>query len=323
MSHEHSTEQARRPLLTATAAVVLAIVLSSFGPRPAHGCSCVHPEHWGFFGPADGRLPANASGVLWFKPKVYDKRYRLKEPPSTNRIAARITVEKWAHDRFKRVRATARSIEGFPGVFVVAPREGLVAGARYRFTDRGSILRDEYPDWADSIRQLGSGPHRQVQVTVDAEELSAGSSLVLRAAPSGVEPIVVASGGGACSVQDPTPHASLEAGLPSEAEKWRGQLLFRTLVNGEPWAGAESLCSTYPSGRSWRQVGQDVVYSSCQDVDPLGETPIAFSEPGGRFRELAPASHNVKMQAFLPGTDIVLGSPTMTVDLSCPGFLEE
>ncbi len=129
----------------------------------------------------------------------------------------------------------------------------------------------------------------------------------------------MASGGGACVVfGEPIPHVAIEAALAPEAERWREQLLFRSLVDEEPWAGAESLCSLYPSGRSWRQVGHDTVYSTCQEPDARGETPIAYRAPGGRFRELAPTGHTVKMQAILPGSGILLESETLAVDLSCP-----
>ncbi len=239
--------------------------------------------------------------------------------PSERQVAARITVEKRQQDRFVRVPTTARSVDGFRGIFVVAPREGLATGATYRFTDRRSTLDDDHRDWADSLRPLGNGPHRQVQVTVDADPLPANSSLALKAEPAAAELIHVASGGGKCSVfGQPVPHVSIEAGLAPEAQEWRGQLLFRTLVDDELWAGAESLCSLYPSGRSWRQVANDKVYSTCWDLDARSEAPIAFREPGGRLRKLAPTKHTVKMQAFLPGTDIVLESETLTVDLSCP-----
>ncbi len=319
MNRAVSTPRGPHPLAVWAAVAGLSIALSAFAPRNAQACSCVDPEHWGFIGPENGRLPANAAGVVWFKPRVFDRRYELQQPPSGRRVAARIRVEQRVQNRFVRVPATARSVDGFRGIFVVAPREGLAVAATYRFTDRGSTLHDDHPEWADSRRFLGNGPHRQVQVTVDADPLPANSSLALKAGPAAAELISVASGGGMCSVRgQPVPHVSIEAGLAPEVREWRGQLLFRTLVDDEPWAGAESLCSLYPSGRSWRQIATDKVYSTCQDLDARGEAPIAFREPRGRFRELAPTKHSVKMKAFLPGTDIVLESEALTVDLSCP-----
>lgn len=298
---------ARRCLVGAAAASIL-IAVSLATPQPTFGCSCVKPENWGFIGPEDGRLPSNAAGVLWFKPG--------QQPRQS--VAARIAVERLREGRFEPVAASARRVEGFHGIYLVAPREGLAVGATYRFTDRGSILDYDFPRLADSVRPRGSGPHRQVRVTVDADPLTATSPLALKTGPSATEPIQVASGGGACAVRgQPVPHVPIEAVLASGARKWAGQLLFRTLVDDEPWAGASSLCSLYPSGRSWRQLGHDTVYSTCQ-AESRGEAPIAFREPRGFFRELAPGHHSLKMEAILPGTGIVLKSQTVTVDLGCP-----
>ena len=292
-----------------TAAAGVLIVLSLVASQPARACSCVRPENWGFIGPEEGRLPSNAAGVLWFKPG--------QQPQQS--VVARITVEKWQDGRFEPIPATARSVDGFHGIYLVAPRKGLAVGATYRFTDQGSVLGYDFPDWADSVKPQGSGPYRQVRVTVDANPLPATSPLTLKAGPTATEPIRVASGGGRCVVfGQPVPHVPIEAVLASDAQERAGQLLFRTLVDDEPWAGADSLCSLYPSGRSWRQVGHDTVYSTCQASDRRGEAPIAFREPRGRYRELAPSRHTLKMEAFLPGTGIVLESQTLTVDLSCP-----
>lgn len=309
----------RGAAIEAVAVIGLSVVLCFVAPQPVRGCSCSYPPHWGFISPENGRLPANAVGVLWFKPKEFDRRYRLQQPPSEREVATRITVEKRVRDRFERVPGIALRVDGFDGVFVVGPREGLAVGATYRFTDPGPLLDDEYRDWADEVRPLGSGPHRKVRVTVDAARLSANSPLTIEAGTTTPVPIAVASGGGACAVfGEPIPHVTIQTGLVPEVERWRGQLLFRTLVDEEAWAGAESLCSLYPSGRSWRQVGQDTIYSTCREPGARGEAPIAFRTPQGAFRELAALGHTVRMQAILPGSGILLESEALTVDLSCP-----
>ncbi|MXX74699.1 MAG: hypothetical protein F4Y77_04740 [Holophagales bacterium] len=112
--------------LAVAAAVASAVVLALLTPSPIEGRSCLEIEHWGFVGPQNVNLPAIAARVLWFKP--FD-RHRPQPPPSGSSVADRITVEKRVRDRFDTVPATARSVGGFRGVFVVAPGEGLVAGA--------------------------------------------------------------------------------------------------------------------------------------------------------------------------------------------------
>lgn len=99
---------------------------------------------------------------------------------------------------------------------------------------------------------------------------------------------------------------------------FRDCLLFRTLVDGEPWAGAGSSCSIIPGGRSWRPLGQEIVYGTCPDPDVRPGVPLAFRGPGGPVRLLTPAKHTVQMEVHLPGTDVVLKSGTLMVDLTCP-----
>ncbi len=316
MSHDSRTDQAPS---TVAAFAVSVVVLVLLNPLPAHGCSCLELEDWGFLGPQNGHLPANAAGVLWFKP--FD-RFRPQPPPSESSVAGRITVEKLVQDRFESLPPIARKADGFRGIFVVAPREGLIVGATYRFTDNGSMLTDHDPHWA-SVRERGSGPYRQIQVIVDADELPANAQLTLENGAAPEMPIFIAEGDLCGMSGQHQPLAPIATRLPSNAQKWQDRLLFRTLVDGEPWAGAGSSCSVFPSGRSWRQVGQDIIYGTCPDPDVRGAVPLAWRGPRGPMRLLPPARHTVQMEAFLPGTDIVLESGTLAVDLSCPGPMKE
>ncbi|MXW03326.1 MAG: hypothetical protein F4X59_03110 [Holophagales bacterium] len=179
------------PRIAAVAAAASAVVFALLGSFPVQGCSCLEIEHWGFLGPRDVNLPANAVGVLWFKP--FD-RHRPQTPPSESSVADRITVEKRAQDRFETVAATARRVDGFPGIFVVAPREGLVVGATYRFTDPGPIREYRNPHRAELARARGSGPYRQVMVTVDAEAIPANAQLTLEEGDAPEQPLYIAEG---------------------------------------------------------------------------------------------------------------------------------
>lgn len=308
----HDSPRNRSPS-AAAAAAASAVVLVLLVPLPAQGCSCLEMEHWGFLGPQFGHLPANATGVLWFKP--FD-RYRPQPSPSESEVAGQITVEKRNQDRFEPVPSVARSVDGFRGIFVVAPQEGLVIGATYRFTDHDSPHED-------GVRKRSSGRYSQVQVTVAADQMPANAELSLETAAAPERPIHVAEGNLCSMPADYLPLAPIAARLPAKAQRWQDRLLFRTLVDGEPWAGAGSSCSVIPSGRSWRQIGQEIIYGTCTDPDVRVPVPLARRGPGGPSRLLAATTHTVQMQAFLPGTDIVLESGTLTVDLTCPGPMEE
>lgn len=82
-------------------------------------------------------------------------------------------------------------------------------------------------------------------------------------------------------------------------------------------------CTVIPSGCSWRPVGQEIVYGTCPDPDVRPGEPLGRRGPGGPSRVLSPGEHTVEMEAHLAGTDIVLRSGTLVVDLSCPVPLEE
>ncbi len=290
----------RRPhsLGTAVLAIVLLIAFSMLAASPADACSCLELDHWGFLAPENGRLPENAVGVAWHRP-VRSKSISL--------VLAQVSVEMQQDGAFHQVPATAEAVPGFPGVFAIGPRDGFRVGMTYRFTDRGERRR-KVP--------------RQVLVMIDGARLEATTPLSLRIWPLYSETIRVAAGS-LCSTAQWVAQALTEVTLPELASEWRDQLLYRTLVDGEVWRGSVSACAHYPPGRTWREVGEDLVYSACPE--PSGrsqtETGVISREDGGH-RGLSAAQHAVKVQAFLPGTDVVLETETLAVDLSCPGHLE-
>ena len=267
---------------------------------PADACLCEARQHWGFLAPENGRLPVNATGVAWHKPG---------DRVSRSDVLAQLSVEIERDGAFHEVPAVAKDVPGFPGVFAIGPEGGLGAGATYRFTDHGD--------------RRSSAP-RQVRVTVDGTALVPQTPLLGKAWPLYSETISVPSSGGSCWAAQFVAQALIETALPEPGDRWKDQLLYQTLVDGKAWYGKKSMCHYVPPGRSWRETGEDLLYGSCPDPS---DTDRGDGGPGSgrdrRRRGLEPTLHTVRIQAFLPGTDIVLESQTMTVDLSCPGFLEE
>ena len=291
----------RRPhsLGTALLAIALLIAFLMLAASPADACTCRGLDHWGFLVPENGRLPANAVGLAWHRP-VRSKSISL--------VLAQVSVEMQQDDAFQQLPATAEAVPGFPGVFAIGPRDGFRVGMTYRFTDRGERRR-KVP--------------RQVIVTVDGARLEATTPLSLRIWPLYSEAIRVVATGGPCSTAQGVAQALTEVTLPRVASEWRDQLLYRTLVDGEVWRGRVSLCAHYPPGRTWKEVGEDLVYSACPEPSGRSQTETGvISRDDGGHRGLSAAQDAVKVQAFLPGTDIVLETETLTVDLSCLGHLE-
>ena len=287
---------ARLKQVSLVSAVTLAAILW-LSASPVHSCRCRSPQDWGFIGPETGRLPANAAGVAWYAGR------RGGFPP-TEVFATRFTLEAIlgpGESRQLPVRVTR--VEDFPGVYVIGPRgESLKAGATYRFT-----VDKVHPHY-----QKAQLAHRQVEVTIDPGILSSRTLLSLDVGPThaGVISVPMAV---SCSTSVHASQVRIEAKLPREARAWAPQLLYRTIVDDRGlesiWLAQEDNCDTIPPGRSWEAVGRDRVYATCRAPHASG---LHFD--GG----LEPGRHALMMQAFLPGTDLVLQTAVRTVNLRCP-----
>ena len=97
------------------AAAVLSLALSTLAASPADACTCLATEHWGFLGPETSRLPANAGGVLYYKPSwsIENPRYW---------VASRLKVELETEGGFRELRGSIKAVPGFRDIFVVSPR---------------------------------------------------------------------------------------------------------------------------------------------------------------------------------------------------------
>ena len=271
---------------------VLALATVTVPPSDAHACSCAFDIHWGFLGPAQGRLPANAAGVPWFRP--YDPY--VEEGLPANKLEHRFTAEILDGSEYRQLPVSVRRTDGFfddyAGVYVVAPKgERLQPGATYRF----------------SVDQAGEG-RQQVIVTVDHETLTEEAAFGLDASSVTVEPVTVAMGG-FCAGRVEAALVHIEGRLSQDAARWREQLLYRTIVDDAIfWRARSSMCSTDVPGRTESAVGHDRVYATC---DP---SAIDFMDIDGALK---PGHHTLKMEAYLPGTGIVLETADKSVNLPC------
>ena len=94
--------------------------------------------------------------------------------------------------------------------------------------------------------------------------------------------------------------------LPPAFEPWRENLLYVTHVDGKVWQPSGSLCTVVPEGRSWGAVGGHRLFTSC------ASEPARF----GRHQPLAEGPREVRMTAFLPGTDVTIEAVT-EIELEC------
>ena len=252
----------------------------------AHACSCRFPSG-GFISPKIGRLPANAAGVVWYT------RYKLGNKP-IEFLKSHSTVEIWENREFRPLPVKVIPVEDFRDTYVIAPEGAMIKpGATYRITvDRKSNYMDGY---------------KQVFVTIDHENLSPNTKLALDVGPVTTKPIRVAASV-SCIGSLKVSQARIKSKLPEDARRWREQLLYRTIVDGNiRWNAQDSNCSPFVPGRSWEAVGHDRVFAPC------GIVPSLYNIPHIRDS----ARHTILIQAFLPGTGVVLETPVKSVSLRC------
>lgn len=259
---------------------------------PVSACSCPGVSHWGFLVPQTGRLPANAIGVAFYSPW---SAYTIDE------ILGKVSVEIKEDDRFRAVPAAAKPVPDFEGVYVVGPKDGLEAGRIYRFTDlnESSLRADEAP--------------LSVVVTVDHATLDATTPFAAEVHPLPPRAEWVAAGG-LCARERRVSRTRVITLLPEAPPEWLHQLLYVTLVDGDKqWIGRKDICHRVPPGRSRIQTGWSLLYADCHRPFRTWPPEFDYVKP-----MLSATPHTVQVRAFLPGTDIVLETQTVAVDLSCP-----
>lgn len=304
-SYMHRTTMTRVPLRTAcqrqrlgsfprcstwaamkrTVALLLIALIAAL-PSAANACSCSPVIDWGFIGPAQGSLPANAAGVLWFQP----------EGGWSGNLESRFTAEILEGEEFRQLPVQVSRVDEFAkedsGIYVVsAGDKGLKPGSTYRF----------------SVDRADMG-HDQVIVTVDLDSLSDATAFDLVVGKNTSATLRVAAAVQCLTGLDVS-LVRIEGRLPLEKRRWREQLLYRTIVNEEVhWQWRSVMCATVIPGRSMEAAGHDLVYADC-DSDQMGGI---WYEAG-----LEPGRYSLKMQAYLPGTGFVLETGVRTVDLNC------
>lgn len=281
--------------------IILAAICLCLSSTHALACSCIRLPEVGFVGHETSRLPANAAGIAWYVSKW--AKDRRGEPVTDDRF----TLEIFEGGTFYELAAHVRQIDDFsmPSgdflIYLIAPGEGLTPGATYRVTD----------SLATMVR--GDRVERRMIVTMDQEVLSADTAFTLDIGPANRKLIHLAAAA-SCSSMHEVSEAWITSRLPPVAHAWRDQFLYRTVVDGNPWQPRSSICSRVEPGRSWDDVGSDRIFAYCgaSGNRRYDETPAATQ-----------SRRTAVMEAYLPGTDIVLTTPLKYVDLDCSDMVEQ
>ena len=293
------TTRARIPLglLTKVTTIALALSFSVYAPHVS-ACSCIYLAY-GFIGPYTSRLPANAVGIPWY---VSTKAARFRGKDDWFVVdESRFILEVLNKDQFVPIPLNITVAQEFDTeidtymIYHISPKDGgLRPGATYRIIDQlESGFRNETHN------------DREVVVEIDHETLTTDTQLNLHVGKANVNRLYIAANG-SCSGRLLGSQARIAARLPTEFRKWEDQLLFRTIVDGETWQVRRSLCSLVEPGRGWDSVAHDRIFAACEEPAFLPISPV-----------LPPGRHTVRIEARLPGTDIVLQTEERTVKLEC------
>ena len=219
-------------------------------------------------------IPSNAPGVLVFSARGGS----TSDPATAFTKSTPVGPETVA---FTRERAAGR-----PDLFV--PTEGFEVGASYEVTV-ASTCESEVPP---TTTQFTVGPAAAKPTTLGT----------LQRTDASVKPLGVAAGA-QCSVQISAAQVSFEVAFSAEAKPWEALLQYETIVDGKLWrASSDARMQVHPAG-SWRGLGKDLVYVSCEANGSLG---------------LAQGQHQAIVRATLPGNPAVtLESTPLVFDLNC------
>jgi hypothetical protein len=142
---------------------------------------------------------------------------------------------------------------------------------------------------------MENGGEQRISVTVsDQAAVSPAGPVALKIG----EPIT-----GTLSIAAQLP---IEMVLPEAMRAFRDQFYFETIIDGtDRWSPSAGICTIVLPGASWRGKGVDLLFSACGDTPALAR--------GG----LAAGRHTIEMRASLPGTNVLVVTFKVEVELRC------
>lgn len=278
----------------------LSLALVTLGAAVPHAQAAGIFCYDGQFFPRDGaRVPANLPVILYW--------------PSADAISGTPTIEAATADlMFVELNGdgssspVAHTLEGEAPPFRIVPTAGFEAGKTYALWTRQcseTAPSAEHPaPWEPSF--IGAGdetpiPYATIEVTESAPfptELPA-----LRAEAPVNESIEYHGDCSGCG--GPYDAVSVYVELDGELGPWRDALAFSTMVDDTSYIPSPYYKFPTLYGKSWVGHGRDRISMICD------ETTNSLSE----------GTHRVRMEATIPGTDVMLVSNTAEVDLvACP-----
>jgi len=259
--------------------MVVAVLSVLSVAEPARACRCGAPDR-GFVIPEGDKLPANAAGLPWQGWPRQVENFEVVELTATGELPQSV--------KLLAVTRQSPASRVWP-VVIVSVEGGLQPGASYRFR----FVADE------TKRVIGA--RKEAVVTVSQNSVVAPSEVSLTVGPLEHRSTKI-SAGGSCSESTNTARRELSLELPGLDDAAKNSLFYLTLVDGKPWRVRSSICSPDALGPTWKGLGKDLLFSLC---------------PESPRRGLKSGSSSIEMLAILPGTDLVIRSEQISVNLEC------
>jgi MYXO-CTERM domain-containing protein len=173
--------------------------------------------------------------------------------------------------------------------------EPLVAGEHCTITSGIDCAADDQPKYLNGYAEFD---------VIDAQPVP---ELGLIAVTSSTIGAVNVAANASCSepIRSCTVNTSLEwtqANAP-----WRDVMMFETIVDGEPFSIWHDQITANELGGLYRGRERDVVFA------PLGDIPENVHD----FRQLELGEHTLAIRARLPGSDVIMETPSVTIELDC------
>jgi MYXO-CTERM domain-containing protein len=273
------------------ALVCVVCVAAFYGPqRVADACSA--PACWlGSVTPGGiAEVPANLPGIFWQPYSDLQEQH-----PRPDESTPTLTADT---DPSESLSLTVKK-EG--DAYTIVPEGSLVPGAKYTLTLGKSCYL-----WSFGSEISDDPETVALHVT---EEAPLPTSLgVVQAKRRGVGRIELKGGpSGLCTTTVDAGRVSVVLSLSDEAEPWKDSLRYEMLVDGEVGGYEVPIYGAEGPPPSWLGDRSDLLLTLCDDSAPIN-SHRSLSEPG---------DHAVRFRASLPGTDIVLETPEISVTLDC------
>lgn len=174
------------------------------------------------------------------------------------------------------------------GGYLLVPTQPLSVGVNYGITDGNACTGFDIKGPSTSFEVVAAAPLPIVLGTISETR-------------NEIAPLDVGTSSGSCTTEVTAHQIGITPDLIFEALPWTDMFHFDVLVDGQVWQRTSSI-NILPSVR-----GTWVLYHTCSSTDTGAQTG------------LAEGPHTVEVRATIPGTQTMLSTETLSIEMACDG----